>query len=54
MEYLLVVLKDAGEDLASSLRDVFEAGRVWLRIIIGVGVALFLLWMLGRSRRGGH
>jgi hypothetical protein len=53
MEYLLVVLKDAGEGLASSLRDVFDAGRVWLRIIIGIGVAVFLLWMLGRARRTG-
>jgi hypothetical protein len=53
MEYLLVTLKDAGESLAGSLRDLYDAGRVWLTLVIGVGILAFLLWLFGRFRRGG-
>lgn len=53
MEYLLLVLKDAGEGLEGSLRDLYDAGRVWLKPAIGVGVVALLLWLFGRFRRGG-
>lgn len=53
MEYLLVALKDRGEGLASSLRALFDAARVWLELIVGIGVVLFLLWLFSRFRRSG-
>jgi hypothetical protein len=51
MEYLLMVMKHAPQNLVHSLRDLADAGRVWLQIIGGVGVVVLLLWLLGAFRR---
>jgi len=53
MEYLLLVLKDTGEGLAGSVRDLYDAVQVWLKVVIGVGIGAVLLWLSGRFLRRG-
>ena len=52
MEYLIVALKDAAGGLTSALRGCYDAARIWIQLVIGIGGVLLVLWLFGLFRRG--